>query len=488
MKKILYIFVFAALTTAAVSCKQAVYAEASGQEITFVATQEREDNAETDTRTVLGDNGAVLWSPKDVISIFKGSGSGGGSKFTSQNSEPAATVEFKGYLEGLGALQSGQYYWAVYPYSTSNSCDGKGITATLPAYQTAVKGSFGKDCHPAMARSTVTGLSFYAIAGGLEFTLTRSDIKSISIKGNNNEALAGTYKATFGSDGKPAVQVTSSIKEITLTAPDGSTFIPGETYVISLLPATLSKGVTITLITEGNKQGIISSTKSQTVKRAVLGRIKGIDGKVNNWTDIPGTTAAKLSGITYQLNVYTFADSDGDGWGDIKGITQHLDYLDGLGATALWLSPIQTSASYHGYDILDYYTVNPRLGTEADLKDLIVKAKAKDIDIYLDYVLNHSGLGDWFYSAISSTDSPYRSYYVLSDNPSADAAAGKIDNFGGGKDNGGMGSWHAAAGGALGYTGLLHFKLDASVSSAPTLTVTTTAESAQAGNTDTSVK
>ena len=95
----------------------------------------------------------------------------------------------------------------------------------------------------------------------------------------------------------------------------------------------------------------------------------------------------KLSGITYQLNVYSFADSDGDGWGDIKGITQHLDYLDSLGATALWLSPVHEAMSYHGYNVNDYESVSRKLGTEADLKDLIDKAKAKNIAIYLDFVL-----------------------------------------------------------------------------------------------------
>ena len=211
----------------------------------------------------------------------------------------------------------------------------------------------------------------------------------------------------------------------------------------------------------------------------------GPDDPGNN-TD-PDKSSEKLSGITYQLNVYSFADSDGDGWGDLKGITQHLDYLDSLGATALWLSPIQTAASYHGYDILNYYEVNPKLGTEADLKELIDKAKAKDIDIYLDYVLNHSGRGEWFQSAISSPDSPYRSYYVFSDNPSADAAAGKIDNYGGAKTPG-MGGWYSAAGGDIGYHGKLHFKLDATSSSAPKLTVTTTEDAAQSSNSDSSVK
>ncbi len=160
----------------------------------------------------------------------------------------------------------------------------------------------------------------------------------------------------------------------------------------------------------------------------------------------PLPSSDKLSGITYQLNVYSFADSDGDGWGDLRGVTQHLDYLDALGATALWLSPVQTAASYHNYDVLDYSTINPHLGTEADFKELIDKAREYNIDIYMDYVLNHSGRGEWFNSALSSKDSPYRSFYVLSDNWQADVAAGKVDNFAG-ATNPGMGSWHSAASG-----------------------------------------
>ena len=99
----------------------------------------------------------------------------------------------------------------------------------------------------------------------------------------------------------------------------------------------------------------------------------------------------KRGSMTYQLLVYSFADSNGDGIGDFKGIENKLDYLESLGATALWLSPIHPSDSYHGYDVKDYYTVNPTFGTEADFKSLVTKAHAKGIKIYIDYVLNHSG-------------------------------------------------------------------------------------------------
>lgn len=187
----------------------------------------------------------------------------------------------------------------------------------------------------------------------------------------------------------------------------------------------------------------------------------------------------KLSGITYQINVYSFADSDGDGWGDLKGITRHLDYLDSLGATALWLSPIHEAMSYHGYNVNDYTSVSSKLGTEEDLKELIDKAKEKNIDIYLDFVLNHSGSGNaWFQAACSDAAGPYRDYYVFSDEPAADVAAGRVDNFAGASSPG-MGQWHTVGTGSLGYQGRLHFKLDWT---GKTVTVTESDEAVQASN------
>ena len=131
----------------------------------------------------------------------------------------------------------------------------------------------------------------------------------------------------------------------------------------------------------------------------------------------------KRSSTTYQLLIYSFADSDGDGIGDFNGIRSKLDYLDGLGVTALWLSPAHPSDSYHAYDVTDYFSVNPLYGTEQDFKDLIDAAHAKGIKIYMDYVLNHSGKGNaWFKEALADPSSPYRDYYFFSTNPSKDYA------------------------------------------------------------------
>lgn len=135
----------------------------------------------------------------------------------------------------------------------------------------------------------------------------------------------------------------------------------------------------------------------------------------------------KRADITYQLLIYSFADSDGDGIGDFQGIRSKLDYLDGLGVSALWLSPAHPAGSYHGYDVMDYEALNPQYGTEADFKALIDDAHSRGIRIYMDFVINHTSVRHpWFQSAVASEDSEYRDWYILSENPVGDIAAGKI--------------------------------------------------------------
>lgn len=120
------------------------------------------------------------------------------------------------------------------------------------------------------------------------------------------------------------------------------------------------------------------------------------------------------SGISYQLLVYSFADSDGDGCGDFRGIRSRLDYLKEMGVQALWLSPIHEASSYHGYDVLDYSGVNPDYGTEADFKSLLDEAHAKGIKIYLDYVLNHTSKDHpWFLDAKKRGQPVPRLLYLL---------------------------------------------------------------------------
>lgn len=206
------------------------------------------------------------------------------------------------------------------------------------------------------------------------------------------------------------------------------------------------------------------------------------------WTAVAASPVAwdgtKRADISYQLLVYSFADSDGDKCGDIKGLISKLDYLNSLGIKAIWLSPIHPAMSYHGYDVTDYTALNPDYGTMADFDELISKANQLNIKIYLDYVLNHTGKDHpWFVDAKSSTDSEYRDYYIFSQDPKADIAAGNIAMISKGSSDGyNVNEWFSTTSDAT--TGCYKFTLDWSNTSKPTVTVTE-ATVADADNPDT---
>jgi alpha-glucosidase len=122
-------------------------------------------------------------------------------------------------------------------------------------------------------------------------------------------------------------------------------------------------------------------------------------------------------GTLYHAYVRSFSDSDGDGHGDIRGLINHLDYLEWLGIRGLWLSPTTPSPNFDwGYDVSNYLDVQPDLGSLADMDLLIAQAAEKGIGVILDLVPNHtSSQHPWFLEAKSSRDSPYRNYYVWAD-------------------------------------------------------------------------
>ncbi len=102
----------------------------------------------------------------------------------------------------------------------------------------------------------------------------------------------------------------------------------------------------------------------------------------------------------YEIFVYSFCDSDGDGIGDLKGVISKLDYLQELGINGIWFMPIHPSQSYHKYDVRDYYDIDPQYGTMADFEALMAECQARDIHVITDLVLNHTGNDhEWFVTA-----------------------------------------------------------------------------------------
>jgi alpha-glucosidase len=139
-------------------------------------------------------------------------------------------------------------------------------------------------------------------------------------------------------------------------------------------------------------------------------------------------------GVLYQVYPRSFADSDGDGVGDLRGITQRLDHLAWLGVAGLWLSPITVSPDDDfGYDVSNYCDVQPQFGTLADADALIAAAHERGIRVLLDLVPNHtSDRHPWFVDARSGKDAPHRDWYVWADpKPDGSPPNNWVSSFGG---------------------------------------------------------
>ncbi len=153
------------------------------------------------------------------------------------------------------------------------------------------------------------------------------------------------------------------------------------------------------------------------------------------WPSDPG------DGVYYEVFVRSFADSSGDGIGDLRGLTARLDHLESLGVSGLWLMPIHPSPSYHGYDVSDYRAINPDYGTMADFLVFLDAAHARGMRVVLDLVVNHASREHpWFQRALAG-DPTYRARFVWSDERLA------------WRGTGGGPAWHGAGDGSY-YLGL----------------------------------
>ena len=134
--------------------------------------------------------------------------------------------------------------------------------------------------------------------------------------------------------------------------------------------------------------------------------------------------------VVYCLDVETFADADGDGCGDLAGLVDRIDHVASLGATCVWLMPLYPTPNRDdGYDITDYLGVDPRLGDLGDLVEAIRHAEDRGLRVLADLVVNHtSDEHPWFRAARADRRSPYRDFYVWTDDPSREEGTSE-DNW-----------------------------------------------------------
>lgn len=235
----------------------------------YASTPGEEDPA---TRTVLdsGNDRKILWSAGgESISILPSAG--GNYEFTGDNVEAASSAAFTG--SGPGALGS---YVALYPYNSSASYDGTSVSTTLPASQTGKAGSFADGYLITADDATGNHISFNHVCSGLRFQVSRDDIKSVTIRGNNGEKIAGDFCFSFPSEDTPVAQDATE-EYVTLTALGGGCFETGEYYYIVVLPTTFTKGFTLTA-DYGKQVGELRFNSSVTF---TAGTFKNITGNLN---------------------------------------------------------------------------------------------------------------------------------------------------------------------------------------------------------------
>ncbi|NFH91150.1 alpha-glucosidase [Clostridium botulinum] len=137
--------------------------------------------------------------------------------------------------------------------------------------------------------------------------------------------------------------------------------------------------------------------------------------------------------VAYQIYPKSFNDSNGDGIGDLRGIISKLDYLKKLGINIIWISPVYCSPMVdQGYDISDYYNIDPRFGTMEDMDELLKEAKARDMHILMDLVVNHcSDQHEWFKKAIADPDGEYADYFYFREGKNGNPPCNWRSYFGG---------------------------------------------------------
>ncbi|MBO0930320.1 alpha-amylase family glycosyl hydrolase [Fibrella aquatilis] len=156
-------------------------------------------------------------------------------------------------------------------------------------------------------------------------------------------------------------------------------------------------------------------------------------------------TPTGTTGVHYEIFVRSFYDSNGDGIGDLNGVTSKLDYLHDLGIRAIWFMPINPSPTYHKYDITDFYGIDPEYGTLDDFRRLVSEAHNRGIAVLMDLVIHHTSIRHpWFLEAKKGPDNPYRAFYKWL--PPAEITRRKLATRDITADSGERSPWHYALG------------------------------------------
>ena len=281
-----------------------------------IITAQTEDPApltRSETEVEVSGSGAktfpMYWLPGDKMMVYS---AGEASEFTSINTTRERVAKFKGVISVVSGADDGtekDYVWAIYPSSSAigysepegNSATAV-ITADFPSTQSSKAGSYADDIAMTIGRSESLGVFFKSVYSCLYFTFARNDIASITLKGRNNETLAGRINVTLVDNVPVATPVSGyESKEVTMYAPQGGAFVPGQEYYMVFLPQTFAQGISLTLRRTDGQEGTFE-LRNQNLKlgRNVFTSLATPDSRIQNQTNINNGTSTGWHASTTQ--------------------------------------------------------------------------------------------------------------------------------------------------------------------------------------------
>jgi hypothetical protein len=325
------------------------------------------------------------WTPGDKIKVFS---AGEAAEFTSLNTEPEPIVKFRGYIATITGSSNDNddtkdYVWGLYPYSegaTYQEPDGISrtarITTTYPDVQVGVAGTFGDNLSVMIGRSESLSVPFRGAYSGAFFQVNRDDIVSITLRGLNNEVLAGTATLGLNTNMIPVVHsVTDPKTSVTVTAPNG-TFEPGENYYLITLPdVALPDGYSVTLVRSDGLGGTyevranrpLNRIKFRNLSQPVDVRIEDpdniADGLSTGWIavspegDLDPDAIIAFADPTVKALCVSKWDTDGDG---------ELSYAEAAAVTTIPYEVFSSNTNITSFDEFRFFTGVTSLGYDTD--------------------------------------------------------------------------------------------------------------------------
>lgn len=295
MKRSRLLFAALIIGTAASCVKEANSPDRSKRPVEVVLEASWEDDSETKTHRVDDAKGTTMWDDGDQISLFFGNGADGGSCFTT--AQGGETASFSGVLNAFTAGGEGYagettYFWGVYPYNATTTCDNNSVTVNIPSVQPGRAGTYGPGVNVSVGRSENLKMGFYNVCSGFRFSVTIEGITGAMFRSNDDAPIVGDATVQF-INGKPEVTSLVNTSSEVLLIPEGGVFEVGQKYFLEFIPSTFAEGFSVTLYDDKGMEATYVYGKSIAFTRSNFSGVSDINTKsgFGEWTVRRGNIA-----------------------------------------------------------------------------------------------------------------------------------------------------------------------------------------------------